>query len=215
MAITTSTAPTARSSTTISRFWPTLPKRSPPSPRCWTTSSTTGCASSSRAAALGVVGVSILSVFIVRRGITDLLRAMTRTMMTWRRRYQRRDPTSPSGIEVGDMARAVDVLLLNAIEWARAPEHEAAAQPGAGASKAARWAKMAEAFEAKVGGLVHGARWRPRKRWRPLVWFDAPAPRRTNIARRISVAASAEPARQPTVQTVALATEELGGVWGR
>jgi methyl-accepting chemotaxis protein len=158
-------------------------------------------------AALGITGVGALSVVIVRRGITGPLRAMTRTMVNLAKGDTSVEiPHLTKQDEVGDMARAVDVFKVNAIERVRL-EHEAAAQQARGEAEKRRvMGEMAEAFEAKVGGLVHTLVAASEEMEATARSMSGTAEESNSQA--IAVAASAEQT-SANVQTVASATEEL------
>ncbi|WP_316861951.1 methyl-accepting chemotaxis protein [uncultured Cohaesibacter sp.] len=163
---------------------------------------------------VGVVAVfvGLVSAFIIARGITKPVLTLTTVMA----RLAHNDLTvkilgSERGDEIGQMASAVEVFKLNAIR-ARDLEAEQEEQARrAEEEKRAMMLKMADDFDAHVGGIVQSVSSASEE-------LNASAKSMADVSERtekqVTQASAASQQTSGNVQTVASATEEMTSTIG-
>jgi methyl-accepting chemotaxis protein len=154
-----------------------------------------------------VLGIVILLSWLIARGIIRPLTQMTGAMS----RLATNDvtvtvPAQDHGHEIGAMAKAVQVFKDNAIAVQRMEQDGKAAALAAQAEKQAAMRKLADDFQAAVGGVVNGVA-------SAATEMQGSAQALTTTAEQTSRQASAVSAAteeaSTNVQTVAAASEEL------
>ena len=180
---------------------------------------TTAMATAARAGLWKLLGFSaaallaaLLLALLIARGIARPINAMTGAMGELAQgRLETAIPAQGRRDEIGAMAAAVAVFKENALAVRRLEQEQAAQAAAAEAEKRATMHRMAEAFEASVGGVVDNVA-------AASVEMEASAQSLTRIAERttgqaVAVRGATEEAAA-NVQTVAAASEELAATVG-
>lgn len=155
----------------------------------------------------GVFGVGLLSIVLVRRGVTGPLRLMTRAMKSLASGdLEVNIPATRTHDEMGDMARALEIFKANALDRARLEQEAAVHQERAEEAKRTALVTLAESFDAKIGGHLHTIVAASGQLEATARVMSGTA-EETN-GQSTAVAAAAEQASR-NVQMVASATEEL------
>lgn len=167
-------------------------------------------AASGRATWIGMAAAALLSAllgFLLTRGLSVPIAGITTVM----RKLAANDksvmvPFRERGDEIGEMAAAVQVFKDNAIEMDRLQAEQETLKANAEAERRAAMLKLADAFEARVKGVVETV---ASAATEMQATASAMAGTAEETSRQAMVVASASEQASANVQTVASATEEL------
>lgn len=167
-------------------------------------------AASLKAAWIGMAAAALLSGllgFLLARGVSVPVTRISDVMRRLAANDKRVEvPFRDRGDEIGEMALAVQVFKENAIEMERLQAEQEAQKVEAEAERRAAMLKLADAFEARVKGVVETVASAATEMQATASAMSGTA---EETSRQAMVVASASEQASANVQTVASATEEL------
>ena len=156
---------------------------------------------------LGVLAGAMLLAWLIGRGIAGPIGRMTEAMGALAEgRLDTEIPARTNRDEIGAMAKAVQVFKDNAITVKRLEEEAKAAALQAEAERRAARQKLADDFQAAIGGVVNGVSSAATEMQSSAQSLSGTADQASAKATAVSLATEEASAN---VQTVAAATEEL------